>query len=82
MRIKATSAEIRGRFFPHVGCLFSFSKQGDMYKTEGCLKNKQTKCHKYDGNSLVYTSLSLYPSVYLCHSVFSKILMLLAYFPK
>lgn len=45
-------------------------------------QTKKTKRHKCDGNSLVYTSHFLFPSVSLCHSVFSKILMLLAYFPK
>lgn len=47
---------------PHVGC-----RVGEWW-----LSREQTKRHKYDGNSLVYTSLFLYPSVSLCHSVFSK----------
>lgn len=44
-------------------------------------QTKKTKRHQCDGNSLVYTYHFVSPSVSLCHSVFSEILMLLAYFP-
>lgn len=60
-----------------------FCDSPSMYKSDGCLFNKQTKCHMHGGNFIYPLSHSLNPlCIFQIFASKKKILVLLAYFSK